>query len=133
MEDAQRREIALFRYALVRQCADPELSSRQRGRLVRDLAGRDHVGPDGQRRRVARSTLDEWIRAYRNGGFDALVPAPGSRQPRTAAELLALAVSLKEERPGRTAVQIREVMMAAGHRVPSAELVKSSVYVAAWI
>lgn len=100
MEDAQRREIALFRYALVRQCADPELTSRQRGRLVRDLAGRDHVGWDGQRRRVARSTLDEWIRAYRTGGFDALIPAAGSRQPRTSAQLLALAVSLKEARPG---------------------------------
>lgn len=124
MEDAQRREIALFRYALVRQCADPELTSRQRGRLVRDLAGRDHVGWDGQRRRVARSTLDEWIRAYRKGGFDVLIPAPGSRQPRTAAELLALAVSLKEAKPGRTAVQIREVMIAAGHAAPSARTIQ---------
>lgn len=124
MEDAQRREIALFRYALVRQCADPELSSRQRGRLVRDLTGRDHVGWDGQRRRVARSTLDEWIRAYRNGGFDALIPAPGSRQPRTAAELLTLAVQLKEERPGRTATQIRQIMLAAGHAAPSARTIQ---------
>ena len=55
MEDAQRREIALFRYALVRQCADPDLTSRQRGRLVRDLTARDHVGPDGQRRRLRGS------------------------------------------------------------------------------
>lgn len=124
MEDAQRREIALFRYALVRQCADPELTSRQRGRLVRDLAGRDHVGPDGQRRRVARSTLDEWIRAYRKGGFDALIPAPGSRQPRTSAELLALAVQLKQAKPARTAVQIRQVMLAAGHAAPSASTIQ---------
>jgi hypothetical protein len=46
MEDAVRREIALFRYALVRQAADPALTGTERGRLVRDLAGRDHVGPD---------------------------------------------------------------------------------------
>lgn len=124
MEDAQRREIALFRYALVRQCADPDLTPRERGRLVRDLAGRDHVGPDGTRKRVARSTLDEWIRAYRCGGFDALVPAPGSRQPRTPAELLALAVSLKEQSPGRTAAQIRQVMLAAGHQAPSARTIQ---------
>jgi putative transposase len=124
MEDAQRREIALFRYALVRQCADPELTPRQRGRLVRDLTGRDHVGPDGNRKRVARSTLDEWIRAYRTGGFDALIPAPGSRQPRTSTELLALAVSLKEAKPGRTAAQIREVMLAAGHPAPSASTIQ---------
>jgi putative transposase len=73
---------------------------------------------------VARSTLDEWIRAYRTGGFDALIPAPGSRQPRTSAEVLALAVSLKEEKPGRTAAQIRQVMLAAGHAPPSARTIQ---------
>lgn len=39
MEDEVRREIALFRYALVRQAADGELSPAERGRLVRQLAG----------------------------------------------------------------------------------------------
>jgi putative transposase len=81
MEDVQRREIALFRYALVRQCADPDLTPRERGLLVRDLAGRDHLGWDGQRRRVARSTLDEWIRAYRTGGFDRWSRRRGPASP----------------------------------------------------
>jgi putative transposase len=47
VEDAHRRQIALFRHALVRQAADVGLSSAERGRLVRDLAARDHAGPDG--------------------------------------------------------------------------------------
>lgn len=62
MNDRQR-EIALFRYTLVRQAADPALTKRERGALVRDLASRHHVGPDGQRVRVARNTIDRWIRA----------------------------------------------------------------------
>jgi putative transposase len=124
MEDAQRRDVALFRYALVRQAADPVLSNAERGRLVRDLAARDHVGPDGQRKRVARSTLDEWIRAYRSGGFDALVPAPGSRQPRTRAALLELAVTLKEEKPRRTAAQIQQIMLAATGAAPSVSTIQ---------
>jgi putative transposase len=70
VEDARGREIALFRYALVRQAADAQLSTVERGRLVRALAGRDHQGPDGTRVRVGRSTLDRWIRAYRRGGFE---------------------------------------------------------------
>ena len=35
------REVGLFRYALIRAAADPALSTRQRGRLVRDLAAAD--------------------------------------------------------------------------------------------
>jgi putative transposase len=109
-----RREIGLFRYALVRDAADPALSKAERGRLVRALADREHVGPDGQLVRVARGTLDEWVRAYRRGGFEALVPQPRVVAPRTPAEVLELAFSLKRERPERTAAQVREIMLAAG-------------------
>ena len=41
-------EIGLFRYALVRDAADPGLSSAERGRLARAVADREHVGPDGR-------------------------------------------------------------------------------------
>ena len=120
MDEDRRREIGLFRYALVRDAADPGLSKAERGRLVRALAEREHVGPDGRLVRVARGTLDEWIRFYRRGGFEALVPRPRVVLPRTAAEVLELAFALKRERPERTAAQVREIMLAtAGEgRVP---------------
>jgi putative transposase len=85
-----RREIGLLRYALIRDAADLGLSKAERGRLVRALADREHVGPDGRLVRVARGTLDEWIRAYRRGGFEALVPKPRVVEPRTPAEVLEL-------------------------------------------
>ena len=97
----------------MRDVADPALSKAQRGRLVRALAEREHVGPDGRLVRVARGTLDEWIRAYRQGGFAALVPRPRVVEPRTPAEMLELAFSLKRERPDRTAAQVRQIMLAA--------------------
>ena len=53
MNEAQR-DIALFRYSLIREAADESLTVHQRGRLVRELAGRDHVGPNGRHVRVAR-------------------------------------------------------------------------------
>lgn len=119
MEDEARREIALFRYALVRQAADEQLSPAERGRLVRDLAARDHQGPDGDRVRVGRSTLDRWIRAYRADGFDGLVPAPRVRSPLTPTEVLDLAVRLKREQPRRTAAQICEIIAADRGGAPS--------------
>jgi putative transposase len=118
MGEDRRREIGLFRYALVRDAADPGLSKAERGRLVRALADREHVGPDGRLVGVARGTLDEWIRAYRRGGFEALVARPRVVEPRTPAEMLELAFALKRERPERTAAQVREIMLAAGAGAP---------------
>jgi putative transposase len=110
MDENGRRELGLFRYALIRDAADPALSKAERGRLVRALAAREHVGPDGRLVRIARGTLDRWIRAYRDGGFEALVPRPRVVAPRTPAEVLELAFQLKRERPERTAAQVMEIM-----------------------
>jgi putative transposase len=113
MDENRRREVGLFRYSLVRDAADPALSKAQRGRVVRALSEGEHVGPDGRLVRVARGTLDEWVRAYRRGGFDALLPRPRVVAPRTPASVLELAFALKRERPERTAAQVREIMLAA--------------------
>jgi putative transposase len=113
MDEDRRREIGLFRYALIRDAADPGLSKAQRGRLVRALAERDHVGPDGRLVRVSRTTLGRWIRAYRHGGFEALVPQPRVVPLRTAVGMLELAFALKRERPERTAAQVREIMLTS--------------------
>jgi putative transposase len=114
MEEERRRDVGLFRYALIRDAADPALSKAERGRLVRALAEREHVGPDGRLVRVARGTLDEWIRAYRRGGFEALMPMVRVVAPRTSAVVLERAFAIKRERPERTAAQVREIMFAAG-------------------
>jgi putative transposase len=53
--------------------------------------------------RVSRVTLDRWVRAWREGGFEALVPAAREGVPRTDQGLLELAVALKREAPERTA------------------------------
>jgi putative transposase len=106
------RAVGLFRYSLIREAADPKLSTKQRGRLVRDLAAREHVGPFGQPVRVARATIDRWIRDWRRGGFDALVPNPRRVSPRTPADVLDLAVALKKEVPARTAVQVAAILRA---------------------
>jgi putative transposase len=116
--------VGLFRYSLVRQAADPALSPRQRGSLVRSLASQDHLGPNGDRVRVSRSTLDRWIRAYRAGGFEALVPAPRRVEARTPAGLLELAEALRVEGPARTASQIARVITEQRGWSPSARTIQ---------
>ena len=115
----RHRDVALFRYSLIREAADPALSMAERGALVRALAARDHTGPNGERVRVARNTLDRWIRAWRSGGFEALAPASRTAEPVTPAAMLDLAVKLKREAPGRTAAQVAEVITTAEGWAPS--------------
>ncbi|GAA5117186.1 helix-turn-helix domain-containing protein [Haloechinothrix salitolerans] len=104
------RLIGLFRYQLIREAADPELSSKVRGRMVRAIAAAEHVDPFGRTVRISRDTLDRWIRAWRRDGFDALVPVPRQSSPRTPSEVLELAIALKRENPQRTAAQVRRVL-----------------------
>ena len=54
---ARAEQVALFRYQLIREAADPELTVRQRGRLVREIAGKAHPGPFGEPVTVSRATM----------------------------------------------------------------------------
>jgi putative transposase len=113
MED-RHRDVGLFRYSLVREAADSELTKAERGALVRALSAMEHAGPDGRRVRISRPTLDRWIRTWRAGGFEALCPAPRRSEPHTQKAVLDLAASLKREMPKRTAAQVLRVMTEAG-------------------
>ncbi len=122
-EQARRRQqaeqVAYWRYQLIRDAADPALSPRARGQLVRSLADTVHKGPFGQDVRVSRQTLDRWIRTWRRGGFTALQPPARQVTPRTPQEVLDLAAALKRERPERTAAQVVRILRAHSGWSPS--------------
>ena len=107
---ARAERVALFRYQLIREAADPALTVRQRGRLVRELAARAHEGPSGEPVVVSRATIDRWIRAWRSGGFAALAPPARQVMLRTDAAVLELAAGLKREKPERTAAQVMRIL-----------------------
>jgi putative transposase len=106
------RAIGLFRYMLIREAADPALTSRQRGAMVREIAAREHADASGRPVRLTRWTLDRWVKEWRHGGFDALVPSPRQSQPRTPPEVMELAAALKKENPARTAAQVQRILKA---------------------
>lgn len=106
-------DIALFRYALVRQAADRRLAKSERGALVRALSAQSHTGPGGEPVMVSRTTIDRWLRAYRKGGFAALRPGPRKVEPRTPAGVLELACQLRKEDPFRSAAHIASLLRAS--------------------
>ena len=123
LEEHKRREraqaIGLFRYQLICPALETGLSTKQRGRLVREIADRTHTDPFGNQVRISRETLDRWIRRYRAGGFEALVPEPRRLAARTDAQVLELAASLKRENPTRTAAQVARILRTATGWAPS--------------
>lgn len=122
MDADRRRDVALFRYSMVRELAS--MRPRARGRAMSGLAAREHLTPWGERVRVSRVTLGRWLRAWRAGGFEALLPAAREGLPRTPAGVLELAVALKREEPERTAVQIRAIIHAREGSSPSARTIQ---------
>ena len=113
MQD-KRQAVGLLRYSLIREVADPGLSPRRRGEMIRALAEVDHALADGRRVTVSAVTLWRWLRAWRKGGYESLVPSVRRQPNKIPAELLEAAVTLKREAPGRGAAQVARVLAEAG-------------------
>ena len=96
--------LALWRYHLIAPALDPKLGGRERGQLVRRIAG-EHATPGGDVRAVSRNTLDRWIRRYRAEGLAGLRDRPRSDHgsARLDPALLDEAIRLRLEVPARSA------------------------------
>ncbi len=86
---------------------------------MRAIAARSHPGPFGGQHSYSRDTLDRWIRRYRRGGFEALVPSVRQPSTRVDGEVLELAVALKKENPTRTVAQVARILRASSGYSPS--------------
>lgn len=80
------RAVGLFRYQLIRDAADPVHSTKERGKLVRELAGRAHTDPFGRQVRISRQTLDCWIRTGAPAGSTPWCPTRASAPPNPGAK-----------------------------------------------
>ena len=115
---ARAQDAALFRYRLIGQALEEGLTTKQRGKVVRGIAGRVHAGPGGRGVQVSRKTIDRWIRAWHKGGFEALLPSDRKCEPVTPESVLAMAAALKRENMERTAAQVRRIMVAQAGDAP---------------
>jgi transposase InsO family protein len=74
-EDAERRkQVALFRHSVIGDLVHLEPGQRGMYSLLRAKAEREWDIPGSLRRHIAAETIRGWLRDYRRGGFDALVP-----------------------------------------------------------
>ncbi len=112
MDHDQAEAIALHRWGVIAEAANTRLTPAERGSVVRAIAARAHLHPDGHERHYSRGTIDRWIRAWRAGGLDALRPAEraDAGTVRAHPELFAEAAALRLELPSRSAAQIASII-----------------------
>lgn len=75
MEQDKKHDIALMRYSVI----SPLITGLQEDypsldAFFRDASLKGITAPDGSVRRYAPGTIEKWYRAYKQGGFDALLP-----------------------------------------------------------
>ena len=112
MDHDQQEAVALHRWGVIAEAANARLGPAERGAVVRSIAARCHLHPDGSQRRYSRGTIDRWIRAWRAGGLERLRPSPRSDAGTVRAhpELAEEAVALRLELPSRSAAQIASII-----------------------
>ena len=120
-QDRQDRQAtALFRYGLIADLIHLPAGSRGLYARLREKAAADYSIPGSTRARVAPETLRHWLKAWRRGGFDALLPKGRADQGRSRALPQALAdalLGLKEEQPH---LSIPQLIAAVSGSVPDA-------------
>jgi transposase InsO family protein len=112
-----RHEVGLFRYGVLGDLIHWTRGQRGLGDELEARSDKTYCIPGSRRTHVAEETMRGWLRAYRSGGFDALVPklrqdnGQSRAIPQEVADLLCL---IKEE---QRCLSVDQVIQEARQRL----------------
>ena len=113
MTDDRKRDVALFRFAVLGDLVHTELRRGELRAALDQKSAQHWLHPDGTTRRLAAKTIQSWLYAYKKRGFEGLMPRErkdkgSSRSIPSATQ--ALILDMKREDPGRsTPLILREL------------------------
>jgi transposase len=119
-----RHEVALFRYGLIADLVHLPPGSKGLYRRLQEKAAGHYRIPGTSRTGVAAETLRDWLKRYRQGGFEALMPKPRADRGRSRGlppEVVDALLSIKEANPGlsvRLAIQEARANAAVAAQLP---------------
>lgn len=129
--DKHREAVALFRYGLIADLKDVPRGSKGLGKLLAEKASKSYCIPGSTRTHVDAETVRHWLRAYRNGGFEALKPkarkdaGASHALPEDVADLLC---ELKEDKPELSVQLLIRELREAGKLPPQLPVAPSTVH-----
>lgn len=130
-EDKLQEQVALFRYGIIADFVNLPPGSKGLYAQIRKKAGQHYAIPGSRRTRVAEETIRSWLKKYRRGGFDALLPkvrADKGKARRLPLEVADLLLSVKEEAPELTVPLVIKKAMSTGQVPNDIRLPNSTVY-----
>lgn len=118
MNDTLRNEIAAFRFGLIAQVVQRQLQPGERYALLKDIAKQRYTIPGSEKTTISIRSLERYLQAYEQGGFEALKPQTrekkGSMQAQDPA-ILQRAIELRKELPSRSVEQIIRILELEGY------------------
>jgi len=128
VERNRAEEIANFRYRLISPIVCREsLYFGETAELIRQAAAKTYQIPGSRKARISHRSIERYLKKYREGGFEALMPKNSTGKTRTPQEYLDLAIALKQENLKRPVTQIIETLELSG-KVPHGLLKRSTLY-----
>jgi hypothetical protein len=112
----RRHDIALFRYGLIADLVRLEPGTKGLYAQIEQKAAGEYTIPGTTRTRVAAETIRDWLKAYRSGGFEALLPKPRADRGQTRSlppEVVDALLAVKE---GNPKLSVRLVIREARQR-----------------
>ena len=106
-------EIGLFRYGLIADLVHLPPGTKGLYGKLEQKASKDYTIPGTSRTRVAAETLRDWLKRYRKGGFDALLPKGRADRGQSRALPPAVVERLLAIKEANLALSVRLVIQAA--------------------
>ncbi len=67
---------ALLRYQVISQVMSQVASGKVLSKAVKIAAGMEHICPEGKERKVKKRSIYRWLKAFKEQGFQGLLPKP---------------------------------------------------------
>jgi putative transposase len=101
-DKAHRHAVALFRYGVIAELVRLDPGAEGLYERIAERAEREYAIPGTTRTRVAAETIRHWMKCYRQGGFEALVPKPRAdrgRPRKIPDDVVELLIAIKHSHP----------------------------------
>jgi putative transposase len=115
-DDERRRDIALFRYGVIAELVQWPEGAKGLYERIEAKAAREYAIPGSTRTRVAAETIRHWLKAYRKGGFEALLPKPRADRGQARRLPAAVAEALLATKEANPALSVQLVIREARTR-----------------
>lgn len=130
MNEAQREQVAMFRFGVIGALVSGELAHGELKQKLLELSSRRYSIPFSPRTSIGFGTLEEWLSAYRHRGFEGLKPAVRSDHGRIKVirpQLKQELIALKREQPKLSAKSITQNLLRQNIMKPG-EISHTTIY-----